>query len=111
MEDKTLGRGFEEKILTKVSAFLATQKRLGVEPPFLLMLSALGIFGYTIDVPLYSDISHPIDRDALLIPEVLAENSESDLSEMMKPAFDAIWNATGIEGSPHYDAEGKWKKP
>ena len=110
MEKKVIGAGYEGMILQKTLAFLTTQKRLGVEPPFLLMLSALGVSGYTMYVHLGWSDPHPIDRDTLLIPEVLVESFESDLTESMKPAFDAIWNASGFKGSPQYDEEGKWKE-
>jgi hypothetical protein len=37
-----------------------------------------------------------IDRDALILPEVMVETFECDPAAVMKPLFDVIWNATGL---------------
>ncbi len=50
----------------------------------------------------------PIDRSQLVVPEVLVENLDTDPSQILKPCFDAIWNASGLEGSIYYDENGKW---
>lgn len=51
---------------------------------------------------------YPIEKDVLLLPEVLIENFEQNLAKTIKPVFDAIWNATGWSGSIHYDQDGNW---
>jgi len=54
------------------------------------------------------DEAHPIDRDALLVPEVMVESFEFDSAEILKPILDAVWNATGWPRSMNYDESGKW---
>jgi hypothetical protein len=51
--------------------------------------------------------SVPIDRDALVLPEVMIESFECDAADVMKPLFDVIWNATGFPGCMNYDETGK----
>lgn len=104
---------YEEKLLQALPRYLGVQKQLGVELPLFLMVSLLGVSGYTMYVDsmvFFHDIYeyHPIDRDALLVPEMLVENYESDPTEVMKPIFDAIWNAAGWPRSMNYDNEGNW---
>lgn len=102
---------YEREILEALPRFLSAQKKLGVEPPFLIMLSLLGVSGYTMAVDRHKfwyDNAHPIDRDTLLLPEILIENFEIDPAEVMKPAFDAIWNSAGWPRSVNYDNDGKW---
>jgi len=81
-------------LLHALRRYLSVQEQLGVEPPLFVMLSLLGVSGYTMDVR-----SHPIDRDALLIPENVVESFECDLAEVMRPIFDAVWNAAGLPAS------------
>jgi hypothetical protein len=53
----------------------------------------------------------PIDRDALLLPDVIAEEFDVDVPKLLKPVFDGLWNACGYPRSLNYDDEGNWKLP
>lgn len=103
---------YEERLIDVLSTiYLRTQKRLNVEPPLFIMLSFLGVSGYTMAVSSslsWSPYIHPIDRDALLVPEVVVENFDCDPAKVMKPVFDAVWNAAGWPRSMNYDELGKW---
>jgi hypothetical protein len=48
------------------------------------------------------------DRDPLLIPEILTESFDHETVPEVRPIIDAIWNATGWPGSPHYDEQNQW---
>ncbi len=104
---------FEQELLEAFSKYLSIQKILGVEPPFLVMLSMLRVRSCRMAVPrqppyeLLGSYAHPIDRDDLLIPEVIVTNFSCDPAEIMKEPFDAVWNAAGWPGSMNYDATGK----
>lgn len=53
-----------------------------------------------------------MDRDALLIPEILVESCDVDSATVLRPAFDAIWNAAGWPRCVNYDATtGEWRHP
>ena len=49
-----------------------------------------------------------IDRNDLLIPDVLIENFDNDLIQKLKPLFDIVWNSCGYPRSLNYDNEGNW---
>jgi hypothetical protein len=87
------------------------QKQLAVEPPLFIMLSLLGVKGYTMAVDpirfLGHDL-HPVDRDTLLVPEVMIDRFDISPAEFMRPIFDAVWNATGFPRSMNYGESGKW---
>ncbi|MEM7557457.1 MAG: hypothetical protein AAF378_25920 [Cyanobacteria bacterium P01_A01_bin.84] len=51
---------------------------------------------------------HTIDRNNLLMPEVMVENFNFEPSKVLKPIFDAVWNACGYPGSRNYDDSGNW---
>ena len=105
---------FERKLLDALPRFLAIQRQLGVEPPLFIILSLLGVSGYTMGVKLnYVDPTftcHPIDRDALILPEIILEKFDCNPSEVMRPIFDAIWNAAGWPRSMNYNENGEWVK-
>ena len=80
---------------------------LGIEPPIFVMLSLLGVKGFTMGV---SDVRFKpgtIDRDSLLLSEVMFDSYDSDVGKVMKPAFDMVWNAAGWSGSRNYEGD-KW---
>lgn len=54
------------------------------------------------------DRVHQIERNNLLMPEVMVENFDFEPSKVMKLIFDAVWNACGYPGSQNYDGSGNW---
>lgn len=52
----------------------------------------------------YDDEIHPIDRDVLSLPEVVIEDLEYEdqAPKLLKPCFDAVWNACGFAGSLNF---------
>lgn len=101
----------ENAITKHLEQYMKAQQIMGVEPPLFIMLSLLGVAGYRLSgsdyVPGNSD---PIDRNDLVVPEVMVEEFGLDPHRVMKPIFDAIWNAGGYERDPNYDSEGNWIK-
>jgi hypothetical protein len=111
-DKRTLGRGFETLVVDKMNLYLANQQALGVEPPILAMLSFLGVRGCVIggaDTPWRHE--DEVDRDDLIINEVVVEEFEIAAEQLMRPAFDAVWMACGWPGSRNYDEDGNWKPP
>lgn len=107
------GEDYEKELLYSLTRFLSLQKQMGVEPPLVVMLSILGVVGYVMDVGdrwfVQRVKSQPIDRDDLLLPETIVESFEEDPAHIMKPIFDAVWNAAGWSHSMNYNEEGQWK--
>jgi hypothetical protein len=101
---------FEETLLEALPKYTCIQERLGVEPPVFLMLSLLGVKGrlMQVDTPEFSGVKDvQIDRDALLVPEIMVESFEYSAEEILKPAFDAVWRAAGWERSMNYEEDGR----
>jgi hypothetical protein len=103
----------EQEVTKNLSRYTRTLEKMGVEPPAFVMLSILGVKGYTIGGTgqFWAFDRHPIDRDNLIIPEVMMETFEADPYQVMRPAFDAAWNAAGWARDMHYDNQGKWRVP
>lgn len=98
----------EEEIIRALSRYLRVQSAIGAECPIAVMLSLIGVRGYEMALPLsyLSTGSTSIDRDDLLIPEILIEEWDIDVASVMKPLFDSVWQAAGWEGSLSYDEAG-----
>jgi len=108
------GVAYEKELLAALPIYLSTQKRLDIAPPLFVMLSLLGVSGYIMDVSRRLNLSgehiYPVDRDALVLPEIVIESFEVDAAEVMRPIFDSVWNAAGWPRSLNYDESGEWGK-
>lgn len=108
------GRDYELSVIVALRAYLAFLKQVGVEPPITLMLSLLGVSGYVMGVDpsrRFQQNESPIDRNDLLVPEEIIDSYDRAAEDILKPSFDAIWNATGWERSMNYDEQGCWLSP
>ena len=114
IEEKSLiGKGFEGAIIKFLNDCLIILNELTVEPPFVVFLTLVGVKGYEIDFnPLHRRINREafkIDRDVLIIPEVLLEGFDDSPPKVLKPIFDSVWNACGFSRSFSYDDNGEFK--
>jgi hypothetical protein len=101
----------ENEIANHLSRYMNAQAKMGVEPPLFVMLSLLGVAGYRLSGTDYvPGDRYPIDRNDLIISEVMVEDFGLNPHRIMRPIFDAIWNAGGYERDPNYDAKGDWVK-
>ncbi len=100
---------FEGALIQAVGQYVEAMKHIGAQPPFVIMLSLLDVNGYVIPDPQGFSGRHSIDRDNLLLQELLLETFEFNVGKALRPMFDAIWNAAGYAASPNYDEEGHWK--
>jgi hypothetical protein len=107
------GERYERKLLVAVKRYLELQTFLGSNPPFFVMVSFLGVQGYKIALQRsehhIAEYTKEIDRNNLIIPEVMIEDFDANLAEVLRPIFDAVWNAAGATESPNYDETGKFR--
>ena len=105
---------YERELLAVIPLYLSIQERLGVAPPLFLMLSLLGVSGFVMAVTpkleLFGDRAYPIDRDSLVLPEIIIESFGIEPAAAMRPIFDSVWNAAGWARSMNYDEAGHWGK-
>ena len=104
---------FERDLLEAAERYLALLSQLGVTGPVYLALSLLGVEDYTMATGsrVYGSGVRPVDRDALVVPEVEAERpglGREEVERLMQPAFDQVWNACGYARSFLYHADGRW---
>jgi hypothetical protein len=99
---------FEKELVKSLNGFLKIQHRLGNDPPFFVILTLLGVKGYNFPSSHGLTYTKPIDRDYLLIPEILVQDATLLPETILQPAFDAVWNAVGDPRSTSYHSDGRW---
>jgi hypothetical protein len=103
---------FEREIIHCGNRLFNLLKKLKVDPPFIAMLSFLGVRGYWMNTHTirYTGFGvHQIERNDLYLDDVVIENDEMDFTTAIKPAFDQVWNACGWSKSLNYGEDGKWR--
>lgn len=105
---------FEREIIQAATAYLRFQKMAGMPPPILLALSLLGVKGYIMavhrDLDVWGEHQHPIDRNTVILPELLLDRFPEDVPAAIRPLLDGVWNACGWPSSLGYSKDGQWGK-
>jgi len=104
---------YEQELKEVFPRYLQLLSNFGINLPILCMISLTDVRGYVLGISqrLAFDMDLqmiPLDRNDLLIPEVLIQSFDTSPDEVLKPIFDAIWNAFGFLRSFNYNAEGNW---
>lgn len=100
---------YEQELLKSLSKYLQALKFLNVELPVVALLTLVGVKGYLMATDVFfQGESSPIDRDILLLPETIVESYEEKPDKILKPQFDAVWNACGFTHSLNYNEKGDW---
>ncbi|MFA6525380.1 MAG: ATP-binding protein [Patescibacteria group bacterium] len=106
---------FEEKIIEGFERILSMlDAKLGVPLPIFFSLTLVNIKGYRMSQSNYNDffmsdrINQPLNKNILSLPEITINDFSVNAATVLKPQFDLIWNAFGIESSPNYDEQGNW---
>ena len=75
------------------------------------MISLLGVIDYPLITPPYgthAEISRDMDRDVLPLPECEIDDFETPVEQVLRPAFDTLYQTVGLPRSLNYDEDGKW---
>ena len=99
----------EEALIENVPIYMEVYNKLNIDPPIFIFVTLIDLKDYKIPKNRLWGPSNPytIDRDIVLIPELIIENKEFEPSRTLKPIFDSIWNKYGYKGSFNYTKEGE----
>ena len=101
---------FEDRLVNALQAYIRQIQQWDIEPPYLVMLNLIGVKNHVITNRVdWFDGIHTIGRDTLMLPDILIEEGQSNFGALLRPAFDALWQASGLSGSWNYDKDGNWK--
>ena len=102
---------YEREIIAQTKRMLQLMNAFSIDLPVFIMISLLGVKGYRMGVDEFSRSvpENPfIDRDDLILPELEVQSYDEDISQVLRPSFDAIWNAAGWQRCWNYNEEGIW---
>ena len=101
---------YERDTIEAVESYLKGYAEFGLTGPLALSMAILGCRGsYMSSRGSRHGRQHPIDRDAIVLPDVVTDDMNVDIPQVMKPLFDGVWNACGYPYSLNYDEDGNWK--
>ncbi len=103
---------FEREIIQCGNRLLGLLRGLHIDPPYVAMLSLLGVrdYGMFVGSMRWQSNAHHIERDHLFLDEVIINDPTRDFSHVIRPAFDQVWNACGWPKSANYDPAGNWQE-
>lgn len=109
-EDKYIpSQAYEKKLIESLKIYLDLIKELGINMPVVVFLSLIGVKGYRMYLGQGQwDDNYAIDRDTLQPTETMVESYDIEAKDILRPMFDMIWNACGLERSYNFDEKGNW---
>ena len=99
---------FEKATVRTVDEHLPVLAGLGITPPVSILLSLTNVKHFTMCIGSSRGEGHYIDRDDLLLPDVISDSMKPDAPKLLRPVFDATWQASGFPGSLNYTSAGVW---
>lgn len=100
----------ETQLINGFRRFSRVLQNCEVYPPFVVMISLLNIKDFILIplnvYPAFIEDFVRIDRNELIIPEVIVNDFDVDHARILQPVFDSIWNAAGYAHSQNYDDSG-----
>jgi len=101
--ERSVGIEYEHHVSSSVSRYLRIQRDMGVVPPVFVLLTLLEMKerklsrrdadSSGVERDLNGD---PFKEDDLVLPEVVIEDFDCDVSKQMEPIFEIVWNAAGL---------------
>ena len=107
-------QNFQETTIESVQKFSALMHKIGIAAPIAIMVSLIGVRSFNIQLDPIShtnELYRSIDRDNLLIPEVLLTEAPADFSAIetiLRPVFDVLWQSCNYRRCPNYEDDGTY---
>lgn len=104
---------YEAQVMQALPKYLNTLQEFGSTPPIFIMVTFDGVLGsYCHFGPNEWDRGdYAIDRNRLMLPEIVLPDATSALGPVMQPAFDALWQAGGASRSRNFAQDGEYRPP
>lgn len=104
----------EADLLATVGRYRDALRAMNVSAPYVIHVSMSGTYGWV--VPRGADEFAnrnlvPIDRDLIELPSVIDVDPAITTDRLLRPVFDALWQAGGHERCPYYNAAGVYERP
>lgn len=110
--DALPGSAIEEMFMSVLKSIVEQLVNRNVPPPYIVSLSFAEVTGFELHADRHSQ-SRPMKypEPILILPDALIDDPATFRSwEVMRPVFDAMWNAFEYDGSPNFDDAGQWHR-
>jgi len=103
----------ERGLIEAFTLYCEILKSIAVSPPVYAFLSIIDVKGYCLGVGHKDRIfpyreKHLIDKNVLFFPEIEIDNYYAEVSKLLMPWFNKMWNAGGYEKCLNVDENGNW---
>lgn len=109
--ENRLPHSYEKNLVADIPNLLRLLEHMEVPFPVLLFISVLNVKGMSMSTARSTAYGHPhaIDRQHLILPDILIDNSKVEIAQALRPIFDMVWNAAGHTHSHNYTGDGLYK--
>jgi hypothetical protein len=105
-------RTLETQIFEVLASYINGLRNLAVPPPLVILFTLEGLQGvpYRVRQNMFDDPEPAIERNVLHLPECILNEygTNIDYHRAVRPAFDALWNASGYEAAQTFSDDGAW---
>lgn len=94
-------------VLAHIRSAIRFYQDIMVPPPLVVLMSVIGVQGFEFATSTEFGggyYAHRVDRDDLLLPDVLVQDFRTSSVDICRPVFDALFNAAGFAKWPEYEA-------
>jgi hypothetical protein len=110
-QSRFLGRDFTALVINGVRQYLDVLKSYDTGLPVYVFVSLCNanqtVYRHAPEGLGWSD-TKPIGREIAVLPEIYLDSYSVDVSAIMRPVFNVLWNAVGLEHCDMYDGQGQW---
>ena len=102
---------FENDVVSTLKLYLQTCTQLDAGFPIYVGLSFCNAKGCTLNHDgggFWTSNGLALPEDVIVLPECIIESEASDITKVLKPIFDMVWNAFGYARSDKYNQKGDW---
>lgn len=106
---------YEELCIESVNSAVRRLSEFDIGAPMYIGFSLINAKGYRLGVGRMVAFTNdrdlrPFDRQHMLFPMIEVQDETLDPSKFLRPAFDLVGNAGGMQKSLNYDDEGNWSQ-
>jgi len=98
----------EEMLLSALKRYVPLLNDIDRPAPYLVKVSLFGVKGARLAVNAFPEREHLMEKDELLLPEVLLEGPDV-IDKRMNVTFDVLWQTAGLARSINFAVDGNWK--
>ena len=107
-QDGVASTAFVEDLVRFLQDACRLLRKLQVGPPVLVLVSLLGVKNLPLFVGGGTRGAPVFDKNKILLPEVELVDLRADIQPILRLPLDVLWQAAGLKGCSHYDADGVW---